>query len=70
MIWKVARFVDNRVHMQQAAATTKVGYNTFYDYKLYQINRNQDYSGTKATQGILDSRHYGCRKGYPEDKGS
>ena len=48
MIWKVAQFVDNCVHMQQAAATTKVGYNTFYDYKLYQINGNQDFSGSKA----------------------
>ena len=48
MIWKVARFVDDRVHMQQAAAATKVGYNTFYDYKLYQIYGNHDFSGTKA----------------------
>ena len=48
MIWKVVRFVDDRVHMQQAAASTKVGYNVFYDYKLYQINGNQDFSGTKA----------------------
>ena len=28
--------------------STKVGYNIFYDYKLYQINGNQDFSGTKA----------------------
>merc|ERR1712002_953113 len=48
MIWKVARFVDDCVHMQQAASTTKFGYNAFYDYKLYQINGNQDFSGTKA----------------------
>ena len=48
MIWKVVRFVDDCVHLQQAAAVTKVGYNVFYDYKLYQINGNQDFSGTKA----------------------
>ena len=48
MVWKLARFVDNRVHMQQAAGTTKGRYNTFYDYKNYQINGNQDFSGTKA----------------------
>ena len=48
MIWKVVRFVDDRVHMQQAAASTKVRYNVFYDYKLFQINGNQDFSGTKA----------------------
>ena len=29
-------------------SATKVGYNIFYDYKLYQINGNQDFSGTKA----------------------
>ena len=48
MIWKVVRFVDNCVHLQQAAGVTKVGYNVFYDYKLAQINGNQDFSGTKA----------------------
>ena len=48
MIWKVVRFVDNRVHLQQAAGVTKVGYNVFYDYKLAQINGNQDFSSTKA----------------------
>ena len=48
MIWKVVRFVDDRVHLQQAAGVTKVGYNVFYDYKLAQINGNQDFSGTKA----------------------
>ena len=48
MIWKVVRFVDDRVHLQQAAGVTKVGYNVFYDYKLAQINGNQDFSSTKA----------------------
>ena len=48
MIWKIVRFVDNCVHLQQAAAVTKVGYNVFYDYKLAQINGNQDFSSTKA----------------------
>ena len=48
MIWKVVRFVDNCVHLQQAARTTKVGYNVFYDYKMSQINGLQDFSGTKA----------------------
>ena len=35
MVWKLARFVDERVHVQQAAGFTKVGYNVFYDYKNY-----------------------------------
>ena len=48
MIWKVVRFVDDRVHLQQAAGNTKVGYNSFYDHKLTQINGMQHYSGTRA----------------------
>ena len=28
-IWKVERFVDDRIHLQQAAGATKVGYNVF-----------------------------------------
>ena len=48
MVWKLARFVDDRVHMQQAAGSTKVGYNTFYEYKNYQIHGNQSFSGSKV----------------------
>ena len=48
MIWKVVRFVDNCVHLQQAAGTTKVGYNAFYDHKLSQIHGQHNFSGTKA----------------------
>ena len=48
MIWKVVRFVDDHVHLQQASGVTKVRYNVFYDYKLAQINGHQDFSGTKA----------------------
>ena len=32
MIWNVVRFVDDRIHLQQAAGTTKVIYNAFYDH--------------------------------------
>ena len=62
MIWKVVRFVDDRVHLQQAAGYTKVGYNAFYEHKLAQIHGLHNFSGTKASQ------HSGCRKGNPEDK--
>ena len=48
MVWKLAWFVDDHLHMQQAAGTTKVGYNTFYDYKNYQVHGNQSFSGSKA----------------------
>ena len=48
MIWKIVRFIDDRVHLQQAAGTTKVGYNSFYDHKLAQIYGLHNYSGTQA----------------------
>merc|ERR1711989_289557 len=48
MIWKVGRFVDDRVHLQQAAGNTRVGYNSLYNHKLAQINGLHNYSGTRA----------------------
>ena len=50
MVWKVARFVDDCIHLQQAAGTTEVGYNAFYDNKLAQINGLANYSGTQANR--------------------
>ena len=34
MIGKLQGLVDDRIHLQQAAGTTKVGYNAYYDHKL------------------------------------
>ena len=48
MIWKVVRFVDDRIHLQQAAGATKVGYNAFYEHELAQINGVHHFSGSKA----------------------
>ena len=48
MIWKIVRFVDNRIHLQQASRATKVGYNAFYEHKLAQVNGLHNYSGSKA----------------------
>ena len=61
MIWKVVRFVDDRIHLQQAAGATKVGYNTFYEHKLAQINGVHHFSGSKAdrkywTQNTRDAK--------------
>ena len=50
MIWKVVRFVDNCIHLQQAAGATKVGYNVFYDHKLAQIHGLHNYNGTRANR--------------------
>ena len=50
MIWKIQRFVDDRIHLQQAAGTTKVGYNAYYDHKLAQIIGLANYSGTQANK--------------------
>ena len=48
MIWKVVRFVDNRIYLQQAAGATKVSYNAFYEHQLAQINGAHHFSGSKA----------------------
>ena len=48
MIWKVVRFVDDCIHLQQAAGATKVGYNAFYEHELAQINGAHHFSGSKA----------------------
>ena len=48
MVWKLARFVDDRIHVQQAAGASSVGYVPFYTYKNYQIFGNEKFSGSKA----------------------
>ena len=48
MIWKVVRFVDNRIHLQQAAGATKVSCSAFYEHKLAQIHGLHNYSGSRA----------------------
>merc|ERR1711873_370128 len=48
MVWKLARFVDDRIHAQQAAGPSSVGYVPFYNYKNYQIFGNEKFSGSKA----------------------
>ena len=50
MLGKLQRLVDDQIHLQQAAGTTKVGYNAYYDHKLSQINRLANYSGTRANK--------------------
>merc|ERR1711954_502681 len=48
MIWKLARFIDDRIHVQEAAAACSVGYTQFYHYKNTQIFGNERFSGSKA----------------------
>ena len=53
MIGKLHCLVDNRIHLQQAAGTTRVGYNTYYSHKIAQINGLANYGGTRATREFL-----------------
>ena len=48
MIWKLARFIDDRIHVQEAAGACSVGYTQFYHYKNTQIFGNEKFSGSKA----------------------
>ena len=49
MIGKLPCLVDNHIHLQQAAGTTKV----YYNHKLAQINGLANYSGTRADKEFL-----------------
>jgi len=48
MVWKLARFIDDRIHVQQAAGASSVEYVSFYTYKNNQIFGNDKFSGSKA----------------------
>ena len=48
MIWKLARFIDDRIHVQQAAGACSVGYTQYYQYKNTQVFGNERFSGSKA----------------------
>ena len=40
--------MDDRVHIQQTAGTSKVGYNAYYEYKMAQENGLDHFSGQRA----------------------
>ena len=48
MIWKLARFIDDRIHVQEAAGACSVGYTQYYHYKNIQVFGNEMFSGSKA----------------------
>merc|ERR1711954_554678 len=48
MIWKIARFIDDRIHVQEAAGACSVGYTQYYQYKNTQVFGNEKFSGSKA----------------------
>ena len=45
--------VDNCIHLQQAAGTTMVGYNTYYDHKLAQPDGLEKYSCSRVDKELL-----------------
>ena len=51
LVWLLGKLhclVYNRVHLQQAAGTTKVGYNAYYDHKLAHVQGLTDFCGSRA----------------------
>ena len=48
ILGKLYCLVEDRLHLQQVAGTTKVGYNAYYDYKLAKTKGLTDFSGFKA----------------------
>ena len=57
LITKIGRLhclVDNRVHLQQSAGMSSVGYNAFYTHKLSQNHGLRNYRGhARASEGFL-----------------
>ena len=45
--------VDNHVHLQQSAGTSKVGYKAFYDHKLNHSNGMRHYGCIRASKETL-----------------
>ena len=45
--------VDNRVHLQQSASMSAVGYNAFYTFKYSQSNGLKNYGLTRASRNFL-----------------
>ena len=45
--------MDNHVHLQQAAGTTKVVYNAYYDHRLAQQKDLTDFSDSRADKEFL-----------------
>ena len=50
---KLHCLVDNRIHLQQVAGTTMVGYNAYYNYKLAQHDGLAKYSCSRADKEFL-----------------
>ena len=52
-IGRLHSLVDNRVHLQQSAGTSVVGYNAFYTHKNSQPNGLKNYGCTRASRDFL-----------------
>ena len=51
LLGKLFCLVDDRVHTQQCAGKTKVGYNAYYEYKMAQENGLSCFSDQRAGKG-------------------
>ena len=54
--------VDDKVQMQQAAGTTRVGYNTFYDHIMEEKNGYADFSGSHSDKKFCTHEHHDMEK--------
>ena len=50
LLRKLHCLVDDHVHIQQTAGTTKVRYNAYYEYKVAQENELDHFSGLQANK--------------------
>ena len=52
LLGKLHCLVDDCVHIQQTAGTTKVGYNAYYEFKMAQENGLDSFSGQHADKKL------------------
>merc|ERR1712112_230834 len=62
MIWKIARFIDDRINVQEAAGACTVGYTQYYQYKNTQVFGNEKFSGSKADKEFWTHDNFDTEK--------
>ena len=50
LLGKLHCLMNDHIHIQQTAGTTKVGYNAYYEYKMAQENGLDQFSGQRANK--------------------
>ena len=50
LLGKLHSLVDDHIHLQHSAGTTKLGYNAYYEFKMSSEEGLSNYSGMRANK--------------------